>query len=246
MELSPGERVTVLSPHLDDAVLSLGATIARAVRRGASVTVLTVLACDPESTAPTRGWDSRAGFATEGEAARARRLEDAAACAVLGAEPRWLAFGSVDYERHGADADVTAAVADALVDANVLLLPGAPLSHPDHAWLVGALAGTELGGRRLGLYAEQPYLARAGDAAAREVPAWLCQALGCRPQLERASTLLRDWLAKRRATRCYRSQLPLLALSGGGVARLERHLWAELRKGGERLWLSAGAAPGQP
>ena len=204
-----------------------------------SVTVLTVFACDPESTAPTGGWDARAGFATEGEAARARRLEDAAACAVVGAAPRWLAFGSVDYERHGTGADVAAAVAAALADANVLLLPGAPLTHPDHAWLMRTLAGTELGGRRLGLYAEQPYLARASNPSAVEVPAWLCEALGCRPQLERMSTGPRDWLAKRRAARCYRSQLPLLALSRPGVGRLERHLWSEVRSGGERASLCA-------
>ena len=242
MELSPGERVTVVSPHLDDAVLSLGATIAHAVRRGVSVTVLTVLACNPESTAPTKGWDARAGFASEGEAARARREEDASACAVLGATPRWLRFGSVDYERHGTAEDVAAAVSAALADTNVALLPGAPLTHPDHVWLVRTLLGTKLGGR-LGIYAEQPYRARARDA---DPPPWLAAALGSRPQLEHTSTSSRDWLAKRRAIRCYRSQLPLLALAGGGVARLERQLLSELRSGGEHIWAPAGAAPGRP
>jgi LmbE family N-acetylglucosaminyl deacetylase len=245
VELSPGERITVVSPHLDDAVLSVGATIAQAVRHGVSVTVLTVLACDPESTAPTQGWDARAGFATEGQAARARRAEDAAACAVLGAAPRWLAFGAVDYERHGTAADVTDAVGEALADADVALLPGAPLTHPDHDWLVQSLLGSGLGGPRLGIYAEQPYRARLDDPAAVEPPAWLADAIGCPPHPERGSAGWRDWLAKRRALRCYRSQLPLLALAGG-AARLERHLWSELHSGGERVWTAAGAAPGRP
>jgi LmbE family N-acetylglucosaminyl deacetylase len=212
------------------------------------VTVLTVLACDPDSRAPTRGWDARSGFATEGEAARARRLEDAAACAVLGAEPRWLRFGSVDYERHGADDDVAAAVADAAADSTALLLPGAPLSHPDHAWLVQVLARTALRGRRLGLYGEQPYLARAaGPSSGREVPTWLRQALGGgRLRLVRTPAAPRDWLAKRRAVRCYRSQLPLLALAGAATARLERHLLSEVRAGGERLWVGEGGAEGSP
>jgi len=246
VEVSPGERVTVVSPHLDDAVLSLGATIAQAVRRGVSVIVLTVFACDPESTAPTKGWDARAGFATEGEAARVRRLEDAAACAVVGAEPRWLPFGSVDYERHGAAADVTDAVTDALADTSALLLPGAPLTHPDHAWLTGALAGTALGERRVGLYAEQPYLTRTSAPSAGKVPTWLCELLGRRPQLERTSARPRDWLAKRGAVRSYRSQLPLLALAGAGVARLERHLLTEARAGGERAWLPEEASSRRP
>ena len=56
---------------------------------------------------------------------------------------------------------------------------------------------------------------------------------------ERLSTGPRDWLAKRRAARCYRSQLPLLALSRPGVGRLERHLWSEVRSGGERASLCA-------
>jgi LmbE family N-acetylglucosaminyl deacetylase len=243
VELSPGERITVVSPHLDDAVLSLGATIARAVRHGVSVTVLTVLACDPDSTAPTHGWDARAGFATEGEAARARRLEDAAALAVLGAAPRWLPFGSVDYERHGTAADVAAAVADALPDAGVVLLPGAPLTHPDHLWLVQTLVGAGLDDSRHGLYAEQYYRVRVDDPAAVDPPAWLAEAFGG-PKLERVATRPRDWLAKRRALRCYQSQLPLLALAGR--ARLERHLWSELRSGGERVWTRAGAAAGRP
>ena len=81
------QRIVVVSPHSDDGVLSLGASMSRWVRGGAQVELLTVLALDPGSTAPTGGWDRRAGFRTEGEAAQARRGEDAAACAVLGAHP---------------------------------------------------------------------------------------------------------------------------------------------------------------
>ncbi|MDP9436492.1 MAG: PIG-L family deacetylase, partial [Actinomycetota bacterium] len=42
-------RVAVVSPHLDDAVFSLGASIRGAVRRGTRVEVLTVLAGLPDS-----------------------------------------------------------------------------------------------------------------------------------------------------------------------------------------------------
>src|SRR5213080_853986 len=103
--LGPGEelegRVVVVSPHLDDAVLSLGAALARAARRGGAVTVLTVLAGDPASETPAGEWDSQAGFATAGEAARARREEDRRACALLGVEPVWLPFSDHQYDRGG-------------------------------------------------------------------------------------------------------------------------------------------------
>ena len=44
-------RVVVVSPHLDDAVLSLGATMAHAIESGAKVEVLTVFGCEPTSSA---------------------------------------------------------------------------------------------------------------------------------------------------------------------------------------------------
>lgn len=204
-----GRRVVVVSPHLDDGVLSLGASIASWSRAGAAVELLTVLGCDPDSTAPSGGWDRRGGFATEGASALARREEDLRACAVLGATPVWLPFGSVDYERHGDESDVRAAVARAIVGADHVLIPGFPLTHPDHAWLVRTLAG-DVDGCRLGLYAEQPYTRREGVDP--QVPAATAEALGAPSGFERAPARARDRVAKWRAVRCYRSQLPLLGM----------------------------------
>lgn len=182
-------------------------------RGGARVDLLTVFALDPESDAPAGGWDARGGFDTEGEAARARRDEDRLACELLGATPAWLPFGSVDYERHGEESAVRNEVAAAADGAEALLLPGFPLSHPDHEWLGRALAGRRMGCRRLGLYVEQPYALRAGSDP--RVPPWAEEALGAQPVFGRVSTGARDRLAKWRAIRCYRSQLPLLGLTPG-------------------------------
>ena len=193
----PGERIVVVSPHLDDGVLSLGASIASWKRAGATVELLTVFACDPDSGSPAGGWDRRGGFSTEGESARARREEDRLACAAIGAAPVWLPFGSVDYERHGDEADVRRAVREAVDGASLVLLPGFPLSHPDHAWLAQTLAGEPLAGQ-VGGYAEQPYTRRAG--AEPEAP------------FGRVRTQLRDRLAKWRAIRFYRSQIALLGM----------------------------------
>jgi LmbE family N-acetylglucosaminyl deacetylase len=222
-----------VSPHLDDAVLSLGAAIAAWSRAGARVETLTVLGCDPASIAPAGGWDRRGGFATEGEAARARREEDRCACAVLGAAPLWLPFGSVDYERHGDEADVRARVAEVVAGADVTLAPGYPLAHPDHEWLLRTLAAGAFTCRRLGLYAEQPYARRAGGEP--QLSAWLEEAAGGRPSFVPVPVSSPARVAKWRAIRCYRSQLPLLgmrrSLRRGPLAvawRAESVAWADL------------------
>lgn len=207
--------IVVLSPHSDDGILSLGASMARWARRGSRVLLLTVFALDPESRAETAGWDRRGGFATEGEAARARRVEDSRAAEIVGATVRWLPFGSVDFERHGSDEDVVAGVLEATSEAELVLVPGSPLTHPDHA-LLHRLVTARLPACRLAEYAEQPYTLRERDEPFAPVP------------LDP-----RDRLAKWRALRAYRSQLPLLALDGlrRGPLRLaladERIAWPD-------------------
>ena len=203
-------RVVVVSPHLDDGVLSLGASIAHWSGTGAAVELITVLGCDPGSDAPTRGWDGRAGFATEGEAARARRDEDGEACSVVGALPRWLPYGSIDYERHGDDADVRGAVESLVAGADTVLVPGFPLTHPDHEWVMRTLAAGRLDARRVGFYAEHPYTRRHGGAP--QVPVWAAEAFGAPSSFAGVPVGARDRLAKWRAIRRYRSQLPLLGM----------------------------------
>ncbi len=219
----------MVSPHSDDGVLSLGAAIASWTRQGARVEVLTVFALDPGSVAPAGGWDARAGFHTEGEAAGGRRAEDAAACTILGATASWLPFGSVDYERHGDEASVRDAIATAADGVDALLLPGFPLTHPDHEWLGRALVDGRMACRRLGLYVEQPYARRMHGEP--RVPSWGEDALGTRPIFETVPSRLRDRLAKWRAIRRYASQLPLLGMHRSlrrgphTILRSERIAW---------------------
>jgi LmbE family N-acetylglucosaminyl deacetylase len=54
----PGD-VAVVSPHLDDAALSLGAAIAALTRSGRTVRVVTPFAGDPSSDAPANGWEAQ-------------------------------------------------------------------------------------------------------------------------------------------------------------------------------------------
>jgi LmbE family N-acetylglucosaminyl deacetylase len=231
-----GGRVVVVSPHLDDAIMSLGATIATAVRRGATVEVLTVFGYGPVSSTPAGPWDTKSGFSTEAEACHARRDEDDRACRILGATPRWLDFGAEPYERRGSPDEILAAVKAIVAGADCVLLPGFPLAHADHAELSRLLLSANLSGH-IGLYAEQPYLfyernrlppvmrAPAIDDLLSETPQWTRQRVG------RAERRL-----KLRAVRSYRSQLYQLGLSHIGLYRM---LWHESLQGGEAIaWLS--------
>lgn len=92
----PGEleRVVILSPHLDDAVLGCG----RFMAAHPGVTVVTVYAGAPETyPEPMSRWDTLAGFTAGDDVLGARRSEDAAALRELGAAPRWLDFVEHQY-----------------------------------------------------------------------------------------------------------------------------------------------------
>jgi LmbE family N-acetylglucosaminyl deacetylase len=215
-------RVAVLSPHLDDGVLSLGAAIAHAARRRAEVTMITVLAGDPESSLPAGSWDRRSGFATAGEAFGARRAEDARACELVGARPVWLPFFDSEYQR-GGDEEIWPRLEGALGDAESVLVPGFPLQHEDHRWLRELVDRRGVGGRRLGEYVEQPY------AGLWLPPASADQGL----EWPRVAASVRDRFAKARASRAYASQLPLFGKRP--VLRMTR---SEAMRGGEAVrWL---------
>jgi LmbE family N-acetylglucosaminyl deacetylase len=240
---APGGRIVVVSPHLDDAVLSLGATIAAATYRGRVVEVLTVFAGDPGSPSAAGRWDREAGYRTEGEAATARRAEDRRACRRVGAQPVWLVFTDHQYGRERVEQVVRAAVLDAVRGADTVLLPGLPLKHPDHRWLAGILLAPPPLAPRIGLYAEQPYAERAGRL--EHVPsaaAMLRERLPSLPVWSRAPAGGRAVLAKWLAACAYRSQLPVLGLGRRIHVPLLRLLWQEWRAGGEFVaWLTRPA-----
>jgi LmbE family N-acetylglucosaminyl deacetylase len=191
----------VISPHLDDGIFSLGATIAQAVRAEKQVEVLTVFGCDPDSPAPANGWDRRGRFATEGEAATARRKEDREACRLVGAEPHWLPFRGAGYTPHK-DADaIFAAVAEKVSGADTVLIPGFPLRNDDHAWLARLFDERPPFSARLGRYMEQPYAYVVRKEQPLPGAEW-----------EKSRVTPADRIRKRRAVREYASQLPLLSL----------------------------------
>ena len=119
-----------LSPHLDDAVLSCGGTIHAQTQRGERVLVVTMFAGTPPNhdlTPFTRELWERWGAAEDPMAAR--RAEDCAALAALGAEALHLPHLDCVYRQH----PVTGEALYPTVDDIFAEL------HPAEATLAGAL-----------------------------------------------------------------------------------------------------------
>src|ERR1700686_1227962 len=92
-------RLLVVSPHLDDAVLSCEALL----KYACDVHVLTIFAGDAPSGAPVAAWDLRCGFSAGVNVMEARRAEDAQALATLGAKPLWRDELQEGYRTEPAD-----------------------------------------------------------------------------------------------------------------------------------------------
>jgi LmbE family N-acetylglucosaminyl deacetylase len=230
----------VLSTHLDDAVLSVGAWIHAQVRAGHRVEVLTVLGDDPDSTEPSSPWDRRVGFRTQGEAARVRRDEDHMACELLGAMPTVFPWGDENYDRGIDDDSAWERISERLEGADTVLVPGAPLLHPDHLWLA-TLVTSRNPRRGMGLYLEQPYAVLRGLKVWRwrwrpQVHEKLRDVLGSDPTWTVVRTGRLERRAKQRACRAYRSQIPLLGKYPPVLWRAS--LYETVRRGESIAWLS--------
>lgn len=239
-----GSSVTILSPHLDDAVFSLGAAIARATRLGSAVEVVTVFAGDPDASAPSGTWDARSGFRTCGEAIRARRSEDLRACGVLGASTRWLSFADLQYDPP-LRSEVARTLTPILDAASTILTPGFPTTNPDHRVVTELALDLAPASARLGVYLEQPYdwwgvaqrLSRPRLPTSlqfrRPPPAPDESAVGTPLEWVPVAASARDIGRKYRAAHMYGSQV-----GNFGHLAVSRILLRERRRGGEYVaWI---------
>lgn len=190
----------VVSPHLDDAVLSCGRLL---VANPGSV-VVTVLAGSPPDDRFV-DWDRRSGFHQGDDVMARRRREDERALRRLRARPIWLEFRQDVYRDAPLDAAAIRRDVASVVDAQDPALVALPLGldHPDHREVADALH-VGLPGRRLRLYADQPY---ATDSAHLVQPR-VAQIPGLRPVVGP----VRGRWRKTRAIGAYRSQLRALGI----------------------------------
>ena len=127
------DRIVIVSPHLDDAVL--GCAQFMAMHRGC--TVVTVFAGNPPSYPdPMRLWDVQSAFEPHDDVMEARRMEDRAALAVLYAQPVHLDF--IEHTYNAGDAPVAPEVLAPVLASTLreldptLVLAPFGLANPDH------------------------------------------------------------------------------------------------------------------
>ncbi|APA89846.1 PIG-L family deacetylase (plasmid) [Paraburkholderia sprentiae WSM5005] len=132
MESNP--RLLVISPHLDDAVLSCGLLIAA----HPGTVVCTVFTAPPAENMAT-DWDRASGFTDALEAMRTRQAEDREALGLLSATPVHLLFRDAQYQA-SPDVDALVAALSRTVSnakpTRVLMPLG--LFHSDHVLVASA------------------------------------------------------------------------------------------------------------
>ena len=163
------ERVLVVSPHLDDAALSLADQL-----RGLPAHVVTVITTADATTDP--GWAQTCGFSDAFAEFAGRRAEDEAAMRAIGVPFTHAGIVSGSLTEHAAEQMINAVLTEIGEVPTLTLLPlgaggvsgsldrlrrrimrtpfGSPV-HPEHLWVRDHLASRLPG--PIGYYAELPY-----------------------------------------------------------------------------------------
>ena len=155
--------IVVLSPHLDDAVLSCWSILAD----DRDVAVVTVFAGVPAEGAEPAAWDLITGAREPRRRLEERRAEDREALALAGRRPVHLAYVESQYRSNDPSIDELAtAIAEHVPDGAIIAAPAAIKGHADHVLVRRAATALSAPGE-VTLYADLPYATRFGW------PAWV-------------------------------------------------------------------------
>jgi LmbE family N-acetylglucosaminyl deacetylase len=202
-ELTDTGPVLVISPHLDDAVLSCG----QLIKSHLDTTITTVLAGFPPGT--HAGWSARTtGLPIAKDANLKRREEDQSASRALGARTEWIDLPAQEYVP-GAPSperlmEIQQAVAAAVAAAGArsVFLP-LGVTHPDHiAVSDAALLAVSDSKLEAYVYMDMPYgQARPGRVRRR------VRHIGRTFAIDRLDPFAGDLESKAEAVKAYSSQV---------------------------------------
>jgi LmbE family N-acetylglucosaminyl deacetylase len=155
--------IAILSPHLDDAVLSCWSVLTGPEE----VVVLNVFTGAPAVGSGARPWDLLTGAEDSAERMCERLEEDRTALALAGREALGLGLLEVQYRNHGEPPDLVAALDSALPSGCAVFAPAALGAHRDHALVRDAALAFRRDGTPVTLYADLPH------AIGRGWPSWV-------------------------------------------------------------------------
>jgi LmbE family N-acetylglucosaminyl deacetylase len=218
-------RIVVVSPHFDDAAMGAGQMLIR--HASVPTAVITVLGGRPPSYPdPPSPWDALGGFRSGDDVVAVRREEDRAAMEVLGAEPHWLDFADHQY-LDPADRPTAETVAPVLEEAirgrgpTAVFVPMG-LANPDHVMTHDASLMVRERHPEWAWFAYE-------DHGYKHLPgmlAWRVSKLfraGLWPTPALVPVTAESEL-KRKAIRCYASQIPPLERDHALTLRLEANV----------------------
>lgn len=204
------DPMVVVSTHLDDGCLSAG----QAISGWPGATVLTVCTHAPEEPMST-DYDQRSGFSTAREACYCRRMEDRAACAVLGASPVHLGMVDGQYGTPLVVGELVNRIAGVVgeVQPRVIVAP-LGLMHPDHEAVAEAcrvlIFQRSFPDVEWWVYEDQPSRVLYPESVPKAIENDWWNGAGIPLSLDFFGTS--DLDRKEKAVRCYRSQLWALDL----------------------------------
>jgi len=224
MSTSP---VVILSPHLDDAVLSCW----HLLRGPSEVEVVNVFAGSPPPGSGTSWWDRENGATDSAQRMAERRVEDSEAFAIAGRKATNLDFLDEQYEPVGQTEELIVATLRTLIDRDAIVYAPAALGdHGDHDLVRSAARRLAATGQSVRLYADHPHAVRRGwpawidgtdTRAGQDVIEHWDRRLGevgldrTRPETYHLDDAEQE--EKLRAVSAYRTQIPALARSFGEI-----------------------------
>jgi LmbE family N-acetylglucosaminyl deacetylase len=233
--IKAANRCVILSPHLDDAILSCGG-LAAEVADTVNVEIWTFFSAAPfigPYSSLARWFHDISGGYSSARLAWLRRREDRRACRVVGARPNHFHWHDAVYRKtkngepmygglrqshwHAHDdrmvREISALMESRVSRSDVLLTPLGVGKHVDHLILRAAVE--RLGHNNVLYYVDLPYMATYPDEIEIQAAGMSCHSYDI------STSSLQAWID---SIMCYTTQLKMLESAVGSLPSLVRHV----------------------